>query len=257
MDLNPRSPRCAVLSGALALVLASGGCRAPGRTSSAGTVVPGDAGQDTSSAEAADTTATPAMPVDDPTTAGPHDEASPLPDAEVTSNSAAPGEPPPLPPPQHKKVDDRCGRDPGWGEELKAFRLPALDGRTIGNRSYRGRVLLVNFWGTWCKPCLEELPEFDRLYRRYRQHGLTLIAIATDTEPELVREFVGSRKLGAKVLIQGEEYALQYNQTKFPFTFVVDPSGKIVGSYSGFREECMGKLEADVRAQLELRNEGQ
>src|SRR5690606_18079692 len=153
-------------------------------------------------------------------------------------------------------VDASCGRDAGVGQDLKAFRLPSLDGKTVEHRSYRNRVLLVNFWGTWCKPCLEELPEFDQLYRRYRKHGLTLVAIGTDAEPQPVEEFVQRRKLGAKVLIAGESYALEYNQAKFPFTFIVDPAGKIVASYSGFRQECMGKLEADIRAQLDLRNKG-
>jgi len=229
-------------------MLVGGGCRSA-ETASPSTAAPHDAEPTTASADP-EPGAAPVAAVDA--------EAADASAEEERGTEAAPSAaPPPLPPPHHKKIDERCGRDPGFGASLKAFRLPALDGRTIGNRSYRGRVLLVNFWGTWCKPCLEELPEFDRLYRRYRQHGLTLIAIATDTEPDLVREFVASRKLGAKVLVNGEDYALQYNQTKFPFTFVVDPSGTIVGSYSGFREECMGKLEADVRAQLERRNQGQ
>jgi thiol-disulfide isomerase/thioredoxin len=114
-------------------------------------------------------------------------------------------------------------------------------------------VLVLNFWGTWCEPCLKELPEFDRLFRRYRKHGMTLVAIATDEDPAPVDEFVAKRKLAAKVLIGGEAYANQYSSPKFPFTFVVDPEGVIRASYRGYKPECTGKLEADIREQLEKR----
>lgn len=159
-----------------------------------------------------------------------------------------------LPKPVYAKVDDSCGNDPGVGQRLKSFKLATPDGKSISNGTYRGRVMLVNFWGTWCKPCLEELPEFDRLYRRYRKHGMTLVAIATDEDAMPVNAFVDKRRLAARVLIGGEAYANQYGSPKFPFTFVVDPKGVIRASYRGYRPECMGKLEADIREQLQKRN---
>ena len=78
-------------------------------------------------------------------------------------------------------------------------------------------------------------------------------AIATDEEPEPVQAFVDSRKLSSRVLIGGEEYAGQYGAPTFPFTYVVDPQGVIRASYHGYKPECMGKLEADIREQLEKR----
>jgi len=161
-----------------------------------------------------------------------------------------------LPSPVHPQVSSECGNDGGVGTALKPFALPTLEGQRVGDGDYRGRVLLLNFWGTWCKPCLEELPEFDRLYRHYGPHGLALVAIATDTEPGPVQDFVRSRKLAASVLLEGEPYASQYESPNFPFTFVVDPSGTIVGSYRGFKKECLGKLEADLRRQLEQQADG-
>lgn len=161
-----------------------------------------------------------------------------------------------LPKPVHGKVDGKCGRDAGVGSQLKSFSLPGLEeGKTITNGSFRGRVQVVNFWGTWCKPCLKELPEFDQLYRRYRKYGMTLLAIATDEDAETVKDTVTKKKLGAKIAIAGEAYAGQYGSPKFPFTFVVDYKGVIRGSYRGYKPECMGKLEADIREQLQVRAE--
>jgi thiol-disulfide isomerase/thioredoxin len=162
--------------------------------------------------------------------------------------------PPALPKPHYTKVDATCGNDGGVGQRLKGFKLSTTDGKSVSSGNLRGRVAVVNFWGTWCKPCLKELPEFDHLVRRYRKHGVTLVAIATDSDPVPVDEFVNKRKLAAKVLIGGEAYANEYGSPKFPFTFVVDHTGVIRGSYRGYRPECMGKLEADIRAQVENRD---
>lgn len=159
-----------------------------------------------------------------------------------------------LPEPINASVKASCGKHPGVGQKLKSFKLPRTEaGKTYSNASFRGRVVLVNFWGTWCKPCLKELPRFAQLYRRYRKHGLTLLAIATDEDPDAVKDTLAATKIKAKVAIAGEAYAGQYESPDFPFTFVVDHQGIIRGSYFGYEPECMGALEADIRAQLEKR----
>ena len=155
-----------------------------------------------------------------------------------------------LPSPIFKSVKESCGRDAGVGTKLKPFRLKNLEGEEVTDGRFRKRVMLVNFWGTWCAPCLKELPEFSRLYRRYRKAGMTLVAIATDEDPAPVKELVDKRKIRAKILLGGEEYAGKYGAPNFPFSYVVDTSGTIVGSYYGYKEECMGKLEDDIRKAL-------
>lgn len=160
-----------------------------------------------------------------------------------------------LPKPIHHSVKKSCGKDPGVGQRLKAFKLPTTEaGKTYSNGTFRGRVLLVNFWGTWCKPCLKELPKFAQLYRRYRKHGMTLLAIATDEDAAEVKDTLAKKKVAAKVAIAGEDYAGKYESPDFPFTFVVDHKGVIQASYFGYEPDCMGKLEADIREQLEKRS---
>jgi thiol-disulfide isomerase/thioredoxin len=158
-----------------------------------------------------------------------------------------------LPKVLHGKVDKSCGNDEGVGQKLKSFALKSVDGKPVSHKSWKGRVLLVNFWGTWCKPCLKELPEFEQLYRRYKKHGLTLVALATDEDPAPVKEYLDARKISAKVVIGAEDYAGQYGSTKFPFSFVVDTKGVIRASFRGYRPECIGKVEAEVRKGLEER----
>lgn len=166
--------------------------------------------------------------------------------AEVAS-----GGPPPLPKPIFKNVDKKCGDAPGVGDKAKPFTLKTPGGKDLSLARYRKRVVLLNFWGTWCKPCLKELPEFDRLYRRYRKHGLTVIAVATDDDADKVQAFVKQRKLAAKVAIGGQALADAYGSPKFPFSFVIDPKGNITAAYRGYESGCLGKLEQDIRTQLE------
>lgn len=164
--------------------------------------------------------------------------------------TAKPKAKPGLPSPIFGKGDPSCGRDPGVGQPIKSFSLETTTGKTISSAKLKGRVVLLNFWGTWCKPCLKELPEFDRLYRRYRKSGLVLLAIATDSDPEPVKALAKERRLAAKIAVGGEELANSYKSPSFPFSFVVDENGIIQASYRGFKPECLGQLEQDIRGQL-------
>jgi peroxiredoxin len=166
--------------------------------------------------------------------------------------AAEPKQRDPLPKAIHKPGNGKCVQKFAVGEKVKSFKLPSLAGdKTISPSGYRNRVVLLNFWGTWCKPCLEELPEFDRLYRKYRAHGLTLVAVATDEEPKLVQEFIDKHKLRARVALAGEEAAGVYNRPNFPFSFVIDGSGKIIAAYDYIDSACMGDLEQVIRNELE------
>jgi len=173
-------------------------------------VVPPDAAADPAAPPvdpdaSADATAPPAST--DPTLAAvPAPVADPAP-VEPAPPAAAPELA--LPKVKHTKIDDSCGKDAGLGQKLKTFDLKSVDGKATSNKSFRGKVMLVNFWGTWCKPCLKELPEFEQLYRRYKKHGLTLVAIATDEDPAPVKEFVDKRKLAAKVVGAGEKWVTE------------------------------------------------
>jgi|GEM_PF-1067605 len=229
---------------------------------------PGDEGDDAAPVNAADHVAVADPPADPPADGG--DATSDPPAVSDDGGTEPPADPPEQPPedtptktatlelpkPIHGKVDKKCGKDPGVGQKLKSFKLPRVEeGKTYSNGSFRGRVVLVNFWGTWCKPCLKELPKFAQLYRRYRKHGMTLLAIATDEDADAVKDTLASKKIAAKVAIAGEEYAGKYESTQFPFSFVVDHRGVIQASYFGYEPECMGHLEAQLREGLEKRAE--
>ncbi|BAN69864.1 TlpA disulfide reductase family protein [endosymbiont of unidentified scaly snail isolate Monju] len=106
--------------------------------------------------------------------------------------------------------------------------LARLDGRPLDLRSLRGQVVLVNFWATWCPPCIEEIPALERLYRARRDQGLTILAVAVGDPPERVRDFLASHPVRFPVLLDEQGEALKrWGVHAFPTTFVLDRAGRI------------------------------
>src|SRR6266480_628274 len=81
------------------------------------------------------------------------------------------------------------------------FTLPTPAGATFRLSEQRGKVVLVNFWATWCPPCLEEMPAMERLWRRHKDAGFVLVAISLDGDPKKVPPFVSSHKFSFPVAL--------------------------------------------------------
>ena len=81
---------------------------------------------------------------------------------------------------------------PSRNKAAEDFALPALDGGTFRLAEQRGKIVLVNFWATWCPPCLEEMPAMERLWRKHKDAGFVLVAVSVDTDPQKVTPFVKS-----------------------------------------------------------------
>lgn len=121
------------------------------------------------------------------------------------------------------------------GGAVPDLQLAALDGSAIRLAERKGRVVLVNFWATWCAPCREEIPDFNDLYAAYRESGLDIVAISMDEEgEEVVRPFVQENGMAYPVAIGSDEVAEAFGGVVgFPTTFLVDREGKVVDSWVG------------------------
>jgi peroxiredoxin len=124
---------------------------------------------------------------------------------------------------------------PQEGYMAPRFSLRNLKGNMEGLDDYLGKVIVVNFWATWCVPCVKEMPSFESLYRRYRSQGLTLLAVSLDKgDSTKVQEFSDKYKLSFPILLDTEGVAEKlYPSFSIPFTYVIDKQGRVVARVDG------------------------
>ena len=122
------------------------------------------------------------------------------------------------------------------GDRAPEFSLTSLDGKTVSLSSFRGRVVMVHFWATWCPPCVEEIPTLERLYRASFGKDLEILAVSVDEGGAgAVGEFMQKNRFTLPVLLNPDQsVARNYGTFKFPETYLVDREGivrrKIIGA---------------------------
>ena len=117
------------------------------------------------------------------------------------------------------------------------FTFPGLDGKMVSLSDYKGKVVLVNIWATWCPPCVREMPSMEKLYAKFNNDGFTILAIDMMEEADSVRAFKEEYKLNFPILLDFDGSVAQfYNVMSIPTTYIVDQEGYIIGSAIGTRD---------------------
>jgi peroxiredoxin/outer membrane lipoprotein-sorting protein len=129
--------------------------------------------------------------------------------------------------------------------EAVDFTLTDLDGRTVNLRDLRGQVVLLNFWATWCGPCVRELPSIERLHRAFKGKGLVTLGLNTE-EPAVAREFIKRGGYTFATLVDDQRAMTRaYRVSAIPQTLIIDKDGKVAAHFIGMRSE------SDLRAALQ------
>jgi peroxiredoxin len=106
------------------------------------------------------------------------------------------------------------------------FQLNTLDGQTVCLSDFRGEVVLINFWATWCGPCAYEMPFLQQVYDEWQEAGLVLLAVNVGESPEKVAAFMQDHGFSFPVLLDTEGIvATQYGASSIPTTFLIDENG--------------------------------
>ncbi|MGH7729442.1 MAG: TlpA family protein disulfide reductase [Vulcanimicrobiaceae bacterium] len=120
------------------------------------------------------------------------------------------------------------------GAPAESFAVERLGGGSEGIADYRGRVVLVNLWASWCSPCREETPALEKLYRAERGRGLVVLGIDQGESASAAAKFVAEMHLTYPILLdEDQHYGRAYEALGLPTTLVVDRAGRIVFGHDG------------------------
>ncbi|HXZ31970.1 MAG TPA: TlpA disulfide reductase family protein [Terriglobales bacterium] len=139
------------------------------------------------------------------------------------------------------------------GDLAPDFSLPELSGELLQLSTYREKVVLLDFWATWCDPCREEVPLFANLQNKYGQQGLQIIGISMDDSPDPVRDFYHRFKMNYPVVLGNPQIAERYGGVLgLPIAFLIARDGRIYTKHIGATDisvverEILGLLQNKV-----------
>ncbi len=140
-----------------------------------------------------------------------------------------------------------CGRKVKETGLAPNFTLKTLEGQEITLASLKGKVVLLDFWATWCAPCRESIPQLVNLHKNYQKKGLQVIGMSVDRgEAEVVRRFSMSMDIPYPILLTSEEVTHTFGVTALPTTFLIDKEGKIQEKWIGFNSKIAKEMGAKI-----------
>lgn len=125
------------------------------------------------------------------------------------------------------------------GHEAPGFSLQNLDGKIVNLSEFKGKVVILDFWATWCGPCRMEIPAFIQLQKKYGKRGFTFVGVSLDRKgPAVVREYVKKTGMNYPQLMGSNDVIENYgNFNGIPTTFIIDRKGVIRNVFQGYHPE--------------------
>ncbi len=139
------------------------------------------------------------------------------------------------------------------GQQAPGFTLLTLDGGRASLTNHRDKLVVLNFWATWCQPCTVEMPSLEALWRRYRDRGLVVVGVSVDrgAPKALLEPYVRNLKLTFPILLDPDaKTSDRWRVTALPATFLVRPGGEVAGMAMGAREWNSDEMRALVERLL-------
>jgi cytochrome c biogenesis protein CcmG/thiol:disulfide interchange protein DsbE len=136
------------------------------------------------------------------------------------------------------------------GASAPAWKLQDLDGKTVQLSDFKGKVLVLDFWATWCPPCRAEIPGFIALQNEFRDKGVVVVGVSLDQGGTgVVSSFAKAQGMNYPVVMGTDDVAAQYGDIQaIPTTFVIDRSGKVVAKHEG--ETDQATFEGEINKAL-------
>ncbi len=142
---------------------------------------------------------------------------------------------------------------PAAGRLAPDFTRKGLDGQSIHLAQYRGKVVLLNFWATWCGPCMAEMPKFSEWQTKYAAQGLQVVGISMDDDRAPVDKVYRRLKLSYPVTMGDEHLGEQYGGVLgLPISYLIGPDGKVLERYQGATN--LDQMEKRIAGALPKKN---
>jgi peroxiredoxin len=135
------------------------------------------------------------------------------------------------------RASDSAGGAPRVGATAPDFSLLNLDGQPVSLSDFRGRLVLINFWATWCGPCEIEMPAIQAVYEKHQEEGFVVLAVAVDDSAKNVRRFINERGLTFQTLMDDGSVSRAYRVFGLPASFFVGADGNIAAVHNGVLTE--------------------
>lgn len=140
---------------------------------------------------------------------------------------------------------------PSVGSLAPGFTLKSAHGKNLKLGEFRGQVVMINFWATWCGPCRQEMPHLNRLHERYHKAGFMLLGVNVDEQPEAARAMVKKLGIVFPVLLDtGKRVSRLYDVSAMPSSILIDRDGRVRYVHLGYRAGHEIQYDNEVREML-------
>ena len=120
------------------------------------------------------------------------------------------------------------------GDSVPEFTLRNDDGGTVALADFRGKIVVLNFWATWCAPCIEEMPSLKQFAERYANQGVQVIGVSEDQDADAYREFLAQHEINFLTLRNpARAVSAQYGTFQLPETYIISRDGKLLNKIIG------------------------
>ena len=137
------------------------------------------------------------------------------------------------------------------GDKAPAIKLVTTSGQPVSLSNYKGYVLVMDFFATWCIPCKESIPHMNGLNRKYGKQGLQILGVSVDEGGEReVKNFIAERKIGYPVAIAGEDLQTDYGLRSIPTIYVINKKGMVAEKFQGYSDQTGKAMEDAIKRLL-------
>lgn len=136
----------------------------------------------------------------------------------------------------------------GVGDTAPRFTITADNGKSISRTNFGGKLLVLNFWATWCPPCIQELPSLNEFQERLRAKGVVVVGISLDKNEQSYKQFLERARVSFVTARDPEaNISSSYGTFKYPETYVISPDGKVLEKFIGpenwMNPELLARIE--------------